>query len=481
MKNKTFFAGSIFPPLIIGCITAVVSAVVYFMNPVFSVGLFFLLLTVLVTAALINFAIARDEEIVFFSFLCIPTRYKYSDIISKITLEAKPENRFTGATILFLKNGKRKLLKLGLYPAKTQKRILELLDSNINTDFSFFHDETRWDIWFQSNRKRVVIRRLFIGLLLILIGLIFQIKTVLWNWKAGHWNQSSAVIEVNQKDNDVYQFRYQYQHNGKTYKGFRIFGGAVKATSDYVPGMILPCVINPENPEDAYIITNYRADWLLSAGGFLLIVAGLPFLFFSLILSRKKIQLPEELKKYPVKFAVEHLKELTFQVCGECKISVGKISGKFREIENRYGCFPPHQSVFSIIILLFFLALSVLLGIKLMPHFLIAAVIFAVLIWKTIFPRGVVFDWQEKKIYWFHFFSCRSIPAKIKYTDVLKAEDITALGLTIRNDGVLLLSGVRKDGVAIPVARASDKHMEQLFKDSLTIAKKLGDLPIITI
>ena len=64
---------------------------------------------------------------------------------------------------------------------------------------------------------------------------------------------------------------------------------------------------------------------------------------------------------------------------------------------------------------------------------------------------------------------------------MLKAEDITALGLTIRNDGVLLLSGVRKDGVAIPVARASDKHMEQLFKDSLTIAKKLGDLPIITI
>ena len=116
-----------------------------------------------------------------------------------------------------------------------------------------------------------------------------------------------------------------------------------------------------------------------------------------------------------------------------------------------------------------------------MPHFLLVAIMILVLLWKTIFPRGVVFDWQEKKIYWFRFFSCKSIPAKMKYNDVLKAEDLTALGLSIRNDGVLMLSGVRKDGVYIPIAKASDKQMEQLFSDTMKIAKQLGDLPIITI
>ena len=474
--------GSILTPLIVGVIIVSVSVISCLGNPEFSIRLFFSLLSFFVIFSLINFAKADEKGITFFTFTFIPTRYNFSELIAKITLDAKPEVRSTGATILLLKNGKRKLLKLGLYPKKTQERLLALLDSNIKTDLSFFHDESRWDYWFASKRKVVILERFLIGLLLILIGLSFQFKTLIWNWKANHWHQSTAVIECNQYDNDgSYSFCYKYEFNDEIYTGSKILGGAEKASSTYVPGTVLPCVINPKNPNEAAILTNYRDDWLMCAGGIFLIIVGLPFVLVSMILHLKKIIIPDDLKKYPQQFTEETLKDLTFKICGECKISVGKISGGFRDIESRYGCFPPHRSIWSIIVQIFFFIISIFLGTNVMPHFLLVAIMILVLLWKTIFPRGVVFDWQDKKIYWFRFFSCKSIPAKIKYNDVLKAEDLVALGLSVRNDGVLMLSGVRKDGVYIPIAKASDKRMELLFNDTMKIAKQLGDLPIITI
>ena len=168
-------------------------------------------------------------------------------------------------------------------------------------------------------------------------------------------------------------------------------------------------------------------------------------------------------------------------ICGECKISVGKISGEYREIDGRYGCFPPAHSVFALIMQVLFLALSIMLGLMMLPHFLLVSLLMIALIWKTLFPRGVVYDKTEKKLYWFRFFSCSSIPAKLKRNDVLNGSDLVALGLTIKNDGTLLLSGVRKDGVYIPIAMAADKQMEQLFSDSVKLAENLGNLPIITI
>ena len=482
MKNKRFFMGSILTPLIVGVIIVSVSVISCLGNPEFSTRLFFSLLSFFVIFSLINFAKADEKGITFFTFTFIPTRYNFSELIAKITLDAKPEVRSTGATILLLKNGKRKLLKLGLYPKKTQEYLLALLDSNIKTDLSFFHDESRWDYWFASKRKVVILERFLIGALLILIGLGFQVKTFAWNWKAKHWHQSTAVIECNEHAKDgSYKFIYKYKFDGKIYTGSQILGGAEKASSKYVPGTALPCVINQKNPSIAAVLTNYRADWLLCGSGIILMIAGLPFLIIAMILYLKKIVIPNELKKYPLQFSKETLKDLTFRICGECKISVGKISGGFRDIENCYGCFPPHRSIWSIIVQIFFFIISIFLGTNVMPHFLLVAIMILVLLWKTIFPRGVVFDWQEKKIYWFRFFSCKSIPAKMKYNDVLKAEDLTALGLSIRNDGVLMLSGVRKDGVYIPIAKASDKQMEQLFSDTMKIAKQLGDLPIITI
>ena len=96
-------------------------------------------------------------------------------------------------------------------------------------------------------------------------------------------------------------------------------------------------------------------------------------------------------------------------------------------------------------------------------------------------PRGVIFDRQEKKIYWSRYFSLKSIPSKIKKKDVLNESDLIALGLTIRKDNQLVLAGIRKDGVYIPVVRADLKRMEQLYSDTVIIAEKLGNLPVIII
>ncbi|MBE6405686.1 MAG: DUF3592 domain-containing protein [Lentisphaerae bacterium] len=481
MNDKKFFRGSLIPPLVVGGIVAVLSGIAYWMNREFSVALFFSLLTILVIGALINYAKADEHGITFFSFTLLPTRYLYTDIVAIIQIDAKPENRVGAATILFLKNGKRKVLKLGLYPAKTQKEIQSWLESKVKTDFSFFHNTNRWEIWFQSARQKVVARRCLIGLLLILIGLTFQVKTLIWNWKLDHWTKTEAVVEEHKKTAEDYTFRYRYTFQGKSYTGSQIVGDAKRADAECKPGVRLYCIVNPDAPQEAAVVTKYRADWLLCAGGWILIFAGLPFLIIAALLHRRKITLPEELKKHQILFSTERLKEMTFLVCGECKISVGKVSGKYREIEGRYGCFPPHRSYVSLLVQFFFLWISIMLGVHIMPHFYLAALLLVATIWKTIFPRGVVYDRTDGKLYWFRFFSCSSIPGSIKRNDVLKAEDVVALGLTIRNDGVLMLSAVRRDGVYIPVANASDKHMEQLFSDAVKLAQSLNNIPIITI
>ena len=490
MNNKNFFIGSLWTPLIVGGIIAAVSILVYLSNPEFSVGLFFTILTVLVFCSLINFAKTDEEGITFFSFLFLPTRYKFSDIVTKITIKAKDDSRIPSATILLLKNGKRKQLKLGLYPVKTQQKIQDILSEKIIADFSCYRNPNRLNHWLQYAWTQAILKSFLIGTLLILIGFIFQIKTMIWDWRISHWERTTAEIVVNQTEitkigetekEENYQLRYRYIYQGKSYTGSKIAGDSKRLELAYVPGSCLTCIVNPEKPEESALLSRYRADWLMSLGGWLLIFIGFPFLLLSIIRLRKKILIPDELKKYSENFDPEKLQELTLLICGECKISVGKISGKYREIENRYGCFPPAHSVISIVVQLFFVAISIILGTQVMPHFLLVALMILVLTWKTIFPRGVVFDRTEKKLYWFRFFSCKSIPAKIKRNDVLNEADLVALGLTMKNDGTLILSCVRKDGVYIPVAAATGKRIDSLLSDAVKIAENLGKIPIIII
>lgn len=399
MKNK-FFMGSIATPLILGAIVLAIAGSVYYFRRTPEVVIFFSILTVLVICALINFAKTDEQGITFFSFCLLPARYDYSDIIAlKIITPAQTPDA-TGVPLLFLKNGRRKLLKLGLYSRKKQEELIALMKENGCNHPEFYQDLNRLDYWMTYARKHVMLRRLLIGGLLWLMGIIF----LLWS--------TNALMELS---------------------------------------------------------------------GIFLILIGIPFFLYAFFSGLKKINIPEQLKTYLAGISQEESEKLIFSICGECKIGIGKISGGYLEKEDRYGLFPPAHSIIVLLIQLFFMLLSIFLGLTLLPHFLLAALGIIVLIWTTIFPRGVVFDWKENKIYWFRFFSSRSIPAKLKRQDVLNSSDLIALSLTIRNDETLQLSCVRKDGVYIPLAKAGTKWMPQLLSDTEKLAEKLGNLPIITI
>ena len=355
----------------------------------------------------------------------------------------------------------------------------------------YYNDRERLTYWLNKARRRNWMRKSIISSILILIGIIFQIHTWSWDWKFKYWHRTEAIIEENrfeetrvseQETIKIYHLRYSYVFDGKDYTGFQIAGGAKELPSRLAPGSKLYCLVNPDkHSESAIIAGRYRGDWISNALGFFFLFLGCIGNICAVLPFWRKVEIPESLKDYIVQFEPGKVLELTQQVRGECQISVGKLKGAYREIDGRYGCFPLYHAWGTDLVMLILLILSILGGRFIMPHFFIVAALILFLFYQSYFPRGVIFDRVEKKMYWSRYFSLKSIPDKIKRNDVLSESDLIALGLTIKQDNHLFLTAIRKDGVYIPIVKADLKRMEQLYSDTVIIAGKLGNLPIIII
>ena len=116
-----------------------------------------------------------------------------------------------------------------------------------------------------------------------------------------------------------------------------------------------------------------------------------------------------------------------------------------------------------------------------MPHFLLVTAGIIYQIWGECFPRCAVIDLEMRTIQWVRIFSVKSIPSKLKQTELLPLGDLTALCLSHRKDLTVRLSVLRKDGVTIPVAIANQQQAEQLLSDTADLAEELGRIPVITL
>ncbi|MBR2440690.1 MAG: DUF3592 domain-containing protein [Lentisphaeria bacterium] len=487
--KKQFWLGSLNTAILIGFILLIVSCIAYFMKNEISVAIFFGILTILSVAATINFAIADEKGITFYSFLFIPHRFRYDEIFTINYLSHSGKPQFS-LLIFHLKSGERKQVRLGLYQLKKQEEIRQFLTSKITLNEEYYRDRERLKYWLNKARYRNMLDKCIVGSVLIFAGFVFQIQKMSWDYKIRNWIKTDAVIELNhteetklseQETIKVYKLRYRYEINGKRYTGHKIAGGIEKLPSGIIPGEEMTCIVNPKDHDDSAIIPRIRTDWITYVFGFPLFFMGGIIIITALLTSLKKVKIPESLKDYVIQFEPQKILELTQQLKGECKISVGKLNGAYREINDRYGCFPLKHSWTADIVILILFVLTIIGGRYVMPHFFLLSLLLLVLFYQNFMPRGVIFDRQEKKIYWSRYFSLKSIPSKIKKKDVLNESDLIALGLTIRKDNQLVLAGIRKDGVYIPVVRADLKRMEQLYSDTVIIAEKLGNLPVIII
>lgn len=488
MKKK-FWMGSLLTMLLIGCIMICISLLAFFMRQDLAAAVFFGILTLLVMIACINFAAANDKQITFYSYLFLPHNFRYDQIFAMYHLTHPQKKQFT-ALYFHLTNGERKRISLGLYSQKKQEEIIDFITEKLTLNEEFYRDRNRLDLWLKRSRIRNIGSNCLLGSIMILAGVIFQIHTLSWDWKINHWTRTEAIIELNQEEViqisekekiREYHLRYRYEFNGKRYTGNKIAGGAEKLPSGITPGSKIPCIVNPEDPEESALLTRYRADWISNFIGFVLLFFGIAGIIFTVIPLLRNVNVPEPLKDYIVQSEPEKVMELTKSLCGECRISVGKITGGYRELQDRYGCFPLSHNLCVIFILLILLVLSILGGRFVMPHFFLLSAGVLLLIYQNLFPRGIMFDLTEKKIFWSRYFSLKWIPEKIKRNHVLSTSDLTAIGLTLLKDNHLLLSVIRKDGVYVPVVKADLKHMEQLMSDSVILAEKMEKLPIIII
>ena len=487
--KKQFWLGSLNTAILIGFILLVVSALAYFIKNETAVAIFFGILTILSVTATINFSTANEKAITFYSFLFIPHRFRYDEIFTMNYLSHPGKPQFS-LLIFHLKSGERKQVRLGLYQLKKQVEIHQFLTSKITLNEEYYRDRERLKYWLNKARHRNMLDKCIVGSVLIFAGFVFQIQKMSWDYKIRNWINTEAVIELNhteetklseQETIKVYKLRYSYEINGKRYTGHKIARGIEKLPSGIPPGKTMNCIVNPRNHNESAVIPGIGTDWITYVFGIPLFFLGGIIIISAVLSSLKKVKIPESLKDYIIQFEPQKILELTQLLKGECKISVGKLNGAYREINDRYGCFPLHHSWKADVVMLILFVLTIIGGRYMLPHFFLLSLLILILFYQNLMPRGVIFDRQEKKIYWSRYFSLKSIPSKIKKSDVLNDSDLIALGLTIRKDSNLVLAGIRKDGVYIPIVKADLKRMEQLYSDTVIIAEKLGKLPVIII
>ena len=473
--KRYFFPGNFYPALIIGGIFAAITVFVSITSKDSGTILFFIILTTLIITSLINFSFCNKNCITFFSFFFVPARFRW-DQIAEICCVRNPKNSALSSLIIYLKNGEKKQIKLGLYPSRTAEQIAEIMAENTPVDPEYYRNRERLDFWLGSARKKNPERIVFLCGLMIIAAALFQVKTWYWNWKTDGWKTIHGTVEVNQEN----EYRYSYTYQGKQYKGNQILENGSVSSQDK-PGTPMICLVNPEKPEESAAISRMPEAILRKVISFLLTLFAVPILLLSLLSLAKKIKVPDSLKDYTAGFEPEEIKRISHSICGECKISIATMESGFCEIEGRYGCFPPSHSVTALIIMMIIFCGALFAGRYIMPHFFVLSIIMLILMWRTLFPRNAVFDNGEKKICWSRFFSCKSVPEKLNRNDILNETDLVALGLTYRNDNTVMLSGVRKDGIYIPIVKANINQMEQLFNDTVKIAERLGRIPVITI
>lgn len=477
-RKKIFFRGTPVYALLFAGFFAAWAVFMYFVDGSFSnIVSFFIILSIFLGASLINFAVADQIKITFFSFLFFPNRIFFGQILSMYTI---PDRRGIPEKIcIFLNNGIRKIIYLGLYPDKKRQEIIDFISCRTAEHPEYYQDRESLSVWLKHARKKLFLRLCGIGLLLIISGTIFLFCA--WNWdrKMSYWGITTAVIEQIPDDSGRETLRYRYIYQGNSYSGTEIADGMSILPSNFQKGSRIMCIVDPGNPEKSAVVPDQRSGKNKISGYFFLVLGILNFLFL-LNAMRKRIRIPEELKDYITAFDPEILQNETLKNKRMCQISVCRICGPFQEVRERYESFPPAHSISKLEILgVLFLVSN--LGTAFLPHFILVSILIAFLIWLELYPRCTIFDKKERKIYWKRLFLLRSIPQTLKNRDVLNFKDLTALGLTIRHDGKLMLSGVRSDGVYIPIATAGPEHMEQLFRDTVKIAERLGHVPVIII
>lgn len=348
------------------------------------------------------------------------------------------------------------------------------------------------DQWIKKSTVAPLSTRIVFGILALLsffLFLFFLKKELDWEHKVKTWDKVQGTILFNGKTvqksgrrrKTVSLVEYTYMYKGKIFRGNRIaydsstFPEKVKAGSR---GVIL---VNPDSPAQSAAMVTYKGYWFLiryNMAFFLfclfLFLGGMVLYFFK----KHPPELPENLLSYLKSFSPEKLNALPVLKRPFSVKSNLYMDFPAQEVEEGILLIKSKKGIWGILMILFFLFFFTAAAVILQkPIIFIYTVFFVILLYIYFkFPVVLVIDFHEKCLY-----RCKEYtPEKMPQVKKITFEEVDFLSLqSFPEMNEYLLCAVHLNGSMVPLFKIRGKNLSSYGEILVTIAEKMGTLPVI--